>query len=54
MNLLKSHGALDQFSRLQEEASRLEAEVESLRKRYEAAEKLESTKTYLKLNEIIW
>jgi uncharacterized protein YydD (DUF2326 family) len=49
MNLLKSHGALDQFSRLQEEASRLEAEVESLRKRYEAAEKLESTKNILKI-----
>ncbi len=43
MNLLKSHGALDQFSRLQAETARREAEVESLRQRFASAEQLEGT-----------
>lgn len=47
MNILKSHGALDQFSKLQAETARKEAEVESLRKRFDAAEQLESTKNEL-------
>lgn len=47
MNLLQSHGALDQFSQLQTETSRLESEVETLRRRFEAAEQLESTKNEL-------
>jgi len=47
MNLLKSHGALDQFSRLQEEAARKKAEVETLRQRFAAAERLEGTKNEL-------
>lgn len=47
MNLLKSHGALDQFSRLQAETARTEAEVESLRQRFAAAEQLEGTKNEL-------
>ncbi|NTV45769.1 MAG: DUF2326 domain-containing protein [Chlorobiales bacterium] len=47
MNLLKSHGALDQFSKLQSETSRKEAEVESLRQRFAAAEQLEGTKNEL-------
>ena len=47
MNLLKSHGALDQFSKLQVETARKEAEVESLRQRFAAAEQLEGTKNEL-------
>ena len=47
MNLLKSHGALDHFSRLQAETARKEAEVESLRQRFAAAEQLEGTKNEL-------
>lgn len=47
MGILKSHGALDQFQRLQEESSQQAAQVASLRQRFEAAEKLESTKTEL-------
>jgi uncharacterized protein YydD (DUF2326 family) len=49
MNLLRSHGALDQFSKLQAQAARLEAEVESLRQRFEAAEQLEGTKNELEI-----
>jgi uncharacterized protein YydD (DUF2326 family) len=49
MGILKSHGALDQFQRLQEEASQQAAQVASLRQRFEAAEKLESTKTELEV-----
>ncbi len=47
MNLLKSHGALDQFAKLQSETGRKEVEVESLRQRFSAAEQLEGTKNEL-------
>jgi uncharacterized protein YydD (DUF2326 family) len=47
MRLLKSHGALEQFSKIQEETSRKEAEVESLRQRFAAAEQLEGAKNEL-------
>lgn len=47
MSTLQTHGALDQFSHLQGEAGRLEASVESLRQRFEAAEQLEGTKNEL-------
>lgn len=47
MNILKSHGALNQFSKLQAETARKEAEVESLRQRFDAAEQLEGTKNEL-------
>jgi len=47
MAILESHGAFEQFSKLQGEASRHEAEVESLRQRYETAEQLEGTKNEL-------
>ena len=47
MNLLKTHGALDNFLKLQAEQSRLGAEVEALRQRFESAEKLEGTKNEL-------
>jgi uncharacterized protein YydD (DUF2326 family) len=49
MNLLKSHGALDQFLKLQGELGRLESEVESLRQRFESAEQLEGTKNELEI-----
>jgi uncharacterized protein YydD (DUF2326 family) len=49
MALLQSHGALDQFSRLQGEAARLEAAVENLRQRFQAAEQLEGTKHELEI-----
>ncbi|MGB4782544.1 ABC-three component system protein [Candidatus Methylomirabilis sp.] len=49
MGVLQSHGALDQFSRLRGEAGRMEATVESLRQRFEAAEQLEGTKNELEI-----
>ncbi|MEO5712627.1 MAG: ABC-three component system protein [Luteolibacter sp.] len=49
MNVLKTHGALEQFSKLQAAAARKEAEVESLRQRFEAAEQLEGTKNELEI-----
>jgi uncharacterized protein YydD (DUF2326 family) len=49
MNLLKSHGALDQFLKLQGELGRLESEVEALRQRFETAEQLEGTKNELEI-----
>ncbi|HHQ4758135.1 TPA: ABC-three component system protein [Aeromonas hydrophila] len=47
LNILKSHGALEQFIKLQGELGRLESEVETLRQRFEAAEQLEGTKNEL-------
>ncbi len=47
LEILESHGALEHFSKLQGEAGRLEAKVESLRQRFEAAEQLEGTKNEL-------
>lgn len=49
MGILKSHGALDQFSKLQSETARKEAEVQSLRQRFDAAELLEGTKNELNI-----
>ncbi|NQU37988.1 MAG: DUF2326 domain-containing protein [Actinobacteria bacterium] len=49
MRVLQSHGALDQFAHLQGEAGRMEATVESLRQRFEAAEQLEGTKNELEI-----
>jgi len=49
MKILQSHGALEQFFRLQGEMGRLEAKVESLRQRFEAAEQLEGTKNELEI-----
>jgi uncharacterized protein YydD (DUF2326 family) len=49
MGLLNTHGALDQFSKLQAAAARKGAEVESLRQRFEAAEQLEGTKNELEI-----
>jgi uncharacterized protein YydD (DUF2326 family) len=47
MGMLKSHGALEQFIALQAEQGRLQGDVESLRRRYEAAAQLESTSSSL-------
>ncbi len=49
MGILKSHGALEQFLKLQGELGRLEASVESLRQRFAAAEQLEGTKNELEI-----
>ena len=49
LGILQSHGALDQFSKLQGEVGRIEATVESLRQRFEAAEHLEGTKNELEI-----
>lgn len=49
MSILRSHGALEQFLKLQGEIGRLESEVESLRQRFEAAEQLEGTKNELEI-----
>lgn len=49
MSVLHSHGALEQFAKLQSEAGRLEADVEFLRQRYESAEQLEGTKNELEI-----
>jgi uncharacterized protein YydD (DUF2326 family) len=49
MGILRSHGALDHFAKLQGETGRLEADVESLRQRFEAAQQLEGTKNELEI-----
>ena len=49
MTILQSHGALEQFSKLQGEQGRREAEVEALRQRFESAEQLEGTKNELEI-----
>ncbi|MEI6166737.1 MAG: ABC-three component system protein [bacterium] len=49
MSVLDSHGALEQFAKLQGEAGRLESEVASLRQRFESAEQLEGTKNELEI-----
>lgn len=49
MGVLRSHGALSQFSQLQEEAARHAASVESLRQRFEVAEQLEGSKNELEI-----
>ena len=49
MELLSSHGALDQFTHLQQEIGRLESEVSTVRERFQAAETLEGTKSELEI-----
>ena len=49
MGTLNSHGALDQFSKLQAEMGKVASEAESLHQRFQAAEKLEGSKTELEL-----
>lgn len=47
MEILNAGGALESYNRLSEEAGRVEAEVQTLRLRLEAAERLETTKADL-------
>ena len=47
MGILQSGGALEHYSRLQEEAGRVEAKVETLRQQLEIAERIESTEVQL-------
>lgn len=47
MDILKTYGALEQFSKLQAEVNYKEAEVESLQQRFNVAEQLEGTKNEL-------
>lgn len=49
MSVLKTHGALEQFSNLEAQAARKEAEIESLRQQFEAAEQLEGSKNELEI-----
>jgi uncharacterized protein YydD (DUF2326 family) len=49
MGILKAHGALEHFSRLQSELSRHEAVSESFRHQFSAAEQLEGQKTELEI-----
>ncbi|MCX7046662.1 MAG: DUF2326 domain-containing protein [Candidatus Sumerlaeota bacterium] len=49
MATLNSHGALDQFTKLQAEVGRVESQVEALRQRFYSAEKLEGTKSELEI-----
>lgn len=49
MQVLSSHGAIDQMIKLEEERSRLFGLVDELKKRLELTKKLESTKTELKI-----
>ncbi len=52
MSMLKSHGALDSFVALQSEHGRLQAEVETVRRRFEAASQLESTSSSLEADRV--
>ncbi len=49
MGILQTHGALEHFSKIQEELTRVETEVENIKQRYSTAEKLETGKTDLDL-----
>lgn len=49
LGILKSHGALEHFLKLQGELGRLESDVKTLRQRFEAAEQLEGTKNELEI-----
>ena len=50
LRFLDGHGALEDFTALQEKLARLEAEAASLRTRFNAAEKLEGQKTELDID----
>ena len=49
MGILQSGGALEHYAKLQEEAGRAEANVEALRRQFEIAERIESTKVQLEI-----
>jgi uncharacterized protein YydD (DUF2326 family) len=52
LGMLRSHGALDQFVALQAEQGRLQADVDTLRHRFEAATQLESTSSSLESDRV--
>jgi uncharacterized protein YydD (DUF2326 family) len=52
MTMLKSHGALETFVALQAEHGRLQADVETLRRRFDAASQLESTSSSLESDRV--
>ncbi|MBW2740602.1 MAG: hypothetical protein JRE64_17565 [Deltaproteobacteria bacterium] len=47
MGILQSYGALDHFTKLQQELAQLETDVGNLKQRHATAEKLETDKTDL-------
>ena len=49
MEILRSGGALEQFTELREELGRSEAEVETLKRRLELAERIEASKSDLRI-----
>jgi len=49
MAILQSHGALEQFAKLQSELAKREAETESIRQQFAAAEQLEGQKSELEV-----
>lgn len=49
MQLLQTHGALEQYISIQRSLARLEADLEQLRKKREVTEELENTQTDLKI-----
>ncbi|HSI82918.1 MAG: ABC-three component system protein [Candidatus Methylacidiphilales bacterium] len=49
LNLLRSYGALSHYTSLQTEAAKMEAQVETLRQRFMAAEQLEGAKNELEI-----
>lgn len=49
MEILQNHGALEHFNQLQKEVARLESQVESIRHRFEVAEKLQHTQSELEV-----
>jgi uncharacterized protein YydD (DUF2326 family) len=49
MEILQSHGALEHYSKLRSELTRIETSVENLRSRFEAAEQLEGAKNELEI-----
>lgn len=52
MQMLKSHGALEQFITLQAEHGRLHSDVETLKRRFEAATQLEATNSSLESDRV--
>ena len=54
MGVLQAHGALDQFSRIEAEATRLRTELGEFRHRLEVANRVEAAKTDLRITRAQW
>ncbi len=50
MEILSSHGALDQYNKIQQELNRAQSAVEELRRNYELSEKIETTDADLSID----